>query len=661
MAVGHLVAHLHLALLGHVYAHHLAHAGLEVHALVAAPETHGLDHDAALAGLHAEAGVLHLTGLLTEDASQQPLLGGRLALALEAGLTHQNVTGLDLGPDPDDAVLVKVAQGRLAQTRNITGDLLRPQLGVAGFDLILLDMDRCVEVLPNQAVGDADRVLEVEAVKGHDGDGDVLAQRQSAQVRSRAVGDDLALRHGLANLDDRVLVEVGALVAAGETDQVEGADVAFHHSGGGRVLAQRDLDSAGVHVAHHSRHVGHHARSRVGDDALLHARSHGGAFGAHQRHGLRLHVRPHQGAVGVVVLQKGNEAGVDAHDLLGRDVHVVHVDGFMVGRVALAAGQHALVDKGAVGVEQAVGLGNRVLVLDVGRHVHHVVGDLAAVHLAVRGHDEAQRVDLGVARQGRNQADVGTLRRFDGADAPVVRAVHVAHVESGALAGQPARPQRGDAALVTQVGQRVGLVLELAELAAPEKLAHGRHDGPVVHQLGGSRGVGVAQQHALAHTARHAAQAHTQLVGQQLAHRAHPAVAQVVDVVVGHRHARVRDHAVGVDVLHVERVQALHQRQQVADGVDQARVGELAVGERQQRTVLPGGAQLGVHLETARVAQVVAFGVGQQPEQVLDGLVALGRIAGTQHREQPQQRLVSPHACGLVFRQLGLGIELGHQ
>ena len=59
---------------------------------------------------HPRAGVLHLTGFLTEDGPQQALLGGQLRLAFGRDLANQDVAGLDFGADTDDAVLVQVAQ-----------------------------------------------------------------------------------------------------------------------------------------------------------------------------------------------------------------------------------------------------------------------------------------------------------------------------------------------------------------------------------------------------------------------------------------------------------------------------------------------------------------------------------------------------------------------
>ena len=136
-----------------------------------------------------------------------------------------------------------------------------------------------------------------------------------------------------------------------------------------------------------------------------------------------------------------------------------------------------------------------------------------------------------VGRQRADQTDVRAFRRLDRADAAVVAVVHVAHVEAGAVAGQTARAERREAALVRQLGQRVGLVHELRELRAAEELAHRRDDRPDVDQRAGRRLVRVRDRHALPDHALHAQQADAELVLDQLADGAHAAVAQVVDVV----------------------------------------------------------------------------------------------------------------------------------
>ena len=107
-----------------------------------AAELADVDDLAALAVGQAQRAVLHLAGLLAEDRAQQALLGGQLGLALGRDLADQDVAGADLGADVDDALLVEVLEGLLADVRDVAGDLLGPELGVAGLDLVLLDVDR---------------------------------------------------------------------------------------------------------------------------------------------------------------------------------------------------------------------------------------------------------------------------------------------------------------------------------------------------------------------------------------------------------------------------------------------------------------------------------------------------------------------------------------
>src|SRR6516165_8514710 len=56
------------------------------------------------------------------------------------GLSH-------FGVNRHDAGLVEVAQGLLADVRDVAGDLFRPELGVAGHHLELLDVDRGEDVV----------------------------------------------------------------------------------------------------------------------------------------------------------------------------------------------------------------------------------------------------------------------------------------------------------------------------------------------------------------------------------------------------------------------------------------------------------------------------------------------------------------------------------
>ena len=187
--------------------------------------------------------------------------------------------------------------------------------------------------------------------------------------------------------------------------------------------------------------------------------------------------------------------------------------------------------KRALLVDVRVRLRDDVLVLVVGREVLDLVGDAALLDLAVRRLDEAEPVDAREARQVADEADVRAFRRLDRAHAAVVARVHVSHLEPGALTRQTTRAERREAALVREARERVRLVHELRQLRGAEELLDRRdHRTDVDQRLRRDR-LDVLGRHALAHDALHAAEADAELVLDQLADGAHPAVAEVVDVV----------------------------------------------------------------------------------------------------------------------------------
>src|SRR6476619_2164638 len=182
VAAGHLVADRDLALLGDRHADQPVDPGLEV-VVELAPELADLDHLATLAVGQAQRAVLHLARLLTEDRPQESLLCRQLGLALGRDLADEDVAGADLGADVDDALLVEVLEGLLADVRDVARDLLGAQLGVPRLDLVLLDVDAGEEVVTDEAVADDDRVLVVAALPAHERDQHVAAERELAVAR----------------------------------------------------------------------------------------------------------------------------------------------------------------------------------------------------------------------------------------------------------------------------------------------------------------------------------------------------------------------------------------------------------------------------------------------------------------------------------------------
>ena len=177
-----------------------------------AVEDADLDNGAEIARLHPQRGIAHVRGFLTENGAQEFFLWRHRAFALGCDLADENVARLHVGADIDNARLVEVAQRFLADVGDVARDLFRPELGVAGRDLEFLDMDRGKDVIACDAFGDQDRILVVVAVPGHEGDNDVLAERQFPHVGGRAIGDNLTFLNRIAHLDQRPLVDAGVLV-----------------------------------------------------------------------------------------------------------------------------------------------------------------------------------------------------------------------------------------------------------------------------------------------------------------------------------------------------------------------------------------------------------------------------------------------------------------
>ena len=199
-----------------------------------------------------------------------------------------------------------------------------------------------------------------------------------------------------------------------------------------------------------------------------------------------------------------------------------------------------------------------------------------------------------------------------------MRRVNVADFESRALTRQTARPKGRQAALVGDLRQRVGLVHELRQLRRSEELADGSHD-----RLGVDQVVRHRRRHFLVHAhlfldgAFHADQADAELVLQQLADRAHAAVAEVIDV--------------------VHRADVLAQLQQVPDG----RVEII----RLQRAVFEVGCilaleQLDVELQAAHAGEVVLPRIEEHAVEERCRGVQRRRIARTQLAVDLDQRFL---------------------
>ena len=152
--------------------------------------------------------------LLAEDGAQQFLFRRELGFALRRDLAHEDVAGAHFGADERDAGFVELGQRRVTHVRDVGGDFLRAQLGVAGDAGQLFDVDRGETIFLHHAFADEDRVFEVVAVPRHERDQQVLAERELAEIRRRSIRQHVAARDVITGVHQRTLVDAGVLVRA---------------------------------------------------------------------------------------------------------------------------------------------------------------------------------------------------------------------------------------------------------------------------------------------------------------------------------------------------------------------------------------------------------------------------------------------------------------
>ena len=457
-------------------------------------------------------------------------------------------------------------------------------------------MNRGEDVVFRDALGDEDRVLEVVALPRHERDEHVLPESELAHVGARTVGEHFARLHPLARADDRLLVVASRLVRPLELGQrVDVGDfrlVAFGaNDDAGRVDA---LDDA---VSPRER-----ADAGVAGELALHARADERRVAADERHGLTLHVRAHERAVRVVVLEERHERRRDRTIWFGATSMSWIMSGVTMWkspfRRALTSDSRNFPFSSMFAEAWAMYLPSS----SSAEYHDDIVRHSALGDPAVRSLDEAVLVDARERRERRDEADVRTFRRLDRADTAVVRRVNVADFEACALAGETARPEGRETTLVSDLTERVRLVHELRELRAAEVLLHHRGDGLRVDEIVRHQRVDLLRHaHALFDRTLHAHQPDAILIFHQLADGAHTTVAEVVDV--------------------IDRAATVLQLDEVTHGLQDVLGGEHLGIERGALILGEVAVELVVQLEAADLREVVALRVEEQVvEERLRGL-----------------------------------------
>ena len=142
-------------------------------------------------------------------------------------------------------------------------------------------------------------------------------------------------------------------------------------------VVDADDDAARIDVVDLAAAARHHRRAAVDGRRALHAGADERLLRAQARHRLALHVRAHQRAVRVVVLEERNQRCGHRHDLRRRHVHVLDLVRRRQHELVAVAARHELVGQLALAVDLRVRLRDHVLAFLDRRQVMDLVGDLA--------------------------------------------------------------------------------------------------------------------------------------------------------------------------------------------------------------------------------------------------------------------------------------------
>ena len=112
-----------------------------------------------------------------------------------------------------------------------------------------------------------------------------------------------------------------------------------------------------------------------------------------------------------------------------------------------------------------------------------------------------------------------------------MRVVHVAHLETGAIAAQTTGAKCRQTTFVRYLRQRIGLVHKLRQRIRAKIGIDNRRNRLRVNQIDRRKHLIITHIHAFANSTTHAGQTHIKLLVQLFAHRAHTTIAQVVNII----------------------------------------------------------------------------------------------------------------------------------
>ena len=151
MTTGHLVTNRNLTFLSNINTYCLIYTRRQLIAVLSC-KYFGIYNNTIFSVRNLKGSITNFSCFLTKDCTKKTLFCCQFCLSLRSNFTNEDITGTNLCTDTDDTTLIQILECIIANTRNVSGDLFRSQLGVTGLCLILLDMNGSIYILLHQTL-----------------------------------------------------------------------------------------------------------------------------------------------------------------------------------------------------------------------------------------------------------------------------------------------------------------------------------------------------------------------------------------------------------------------------------------------------------------------------------------------------------------------------
>ena len=244
------------------------------------------------------------------------------------------------------------------------------------------------DVFLDNLFADEDGILEVVAVPRHKRYQHVTAKSQFPVAGARSVNNDLAFAHGVPFMHQNLLVDTGGGIGPHELADRVNPDTLFRvvlkSFLGLRQLAVHRYDYLiAVYGGDFASFGSGHDRTGIARHALLKSGGNQRRFGDQQWHCLSLHVRPHQGTVGVVVFQEWNQRSGHRNELLRRHVHEVHFIRLHVDKLTTSPANHTLLGEHPLVIHRRVSLSDEISLFTIGCEIVNVSTHTTTLDFAI--------------------------------------------------------------------------------------------------------------------------------------------------------------------------------------------------------------------------------------------------------------------------------------